>query len=99
MQQSSQHNQSLKHNQSSKRTQDDIFKVVKNQLRKLNIKIEQNDIEIVLSYFNFDQDKTINSFKNDEAKNILSEWTFTKKKKNVHPHSKTSTPIKYLKGK
>jgi hypothetical protein len=43
-------------------------------------KIERNEIEIVLSYFNFDQDKTINSFKNDEAKNILGEWTITKNK-------------------
>jgi len=49
-------NQSLKQNQSSK-CQDDIFKFVKNELRKLNIKIEQNEIEIVLSYFNFDQEK------------------------------------------
>jgi hypothetical protein len=53
MQRSSQPNQSLKHNQ------DDIFKFVENQLRKLDIKIEQNEIEIVLSYFNFDQDKTV----------------------------------------
>jgi len=88
-------NQSFKQNQSSK-LQDDIFKFVKNELRKLDIKIKQNEIEIVLSYFNFDQEKTINSFKNDEAKNIFSEWTITKKKKNVQLHSKTSTPIKYL---
>jgi hypothetical protein len=72
MHQSSKQNQSLKQNQSSKR-QDDIFKFVKNELRKLDIKTEQNEIEIVLSYFNFDQEKTINSFKNDEAKSILSE--------------------------
>ncbi len=48
--------QSLKQYQSSKR-QDDTFKFVKNELRKLDIKIEQNEIEIVLSYFNFDQEK------------------------------------------
>ncbi|MCC7159879.1 MAG: hypothetical protein IT281_10120 [Ignavibacteria bacterium] len=62
----------------------------------MNTKIEQNEIEIILYYFNFDQDKINNSFKNDKAKNILSEWTLTKKeKKNLRLHSKTSTPMKY----
>ena len=87
---------SPQHNQISNHVQDNIVKFVEEQLKKLNIKIEQNELEIVLSYFNFNQNKTIDSFKNGDANNILSGWTLTKKKKNVQYHSKTSTPLKYL---
>ncbi|CAF3498219.1 unnamed protein product [Rotaria socialis] len=72
----------------------DVFKSVQEELLKLGIEREQNDIELVLNSYNFDLNKTINAFKNGTTNDILCGWKLSSKKKNMQEQSKTSTPKK-----
>jgi hypothetical protein len=75
----------------------DVFNKVQNKLLKFNIKPKQNDIELILSYFNFDLNETVKAFKNESANEILQDWKSSTKKKQTHKQQTiTSTPKKSL---
>ena len=81
---------------SSEKNNCDIFKEIENALLKLNIKSKQNDIELIFAHFNFDFNKTIETFENQSANDILQEWRTSRRKKHIRGQTKTSTPRKSL---
>ncbi|CAF3542408.1 unnamed protein product [Adineta steineri] len=72
-----------------------VFNKVQKKLSKLEIKPKQNDIELILDYFNFDLNETIEAFRNLSANEILQDCRQSStKNKQIHEQRRRTLTLK-----
>ncbi|CAF0733206.1 unnamed protein product [Adineta steineri] len=71
-----------------------VFNKVQKKLSKLEIKQNQNDIELILAHFDFDVNKTVEAFRNLSVNEILQDCrqSSTKNKQIHEQRRRTSAP-------